>query len=90
LREESVRLLLTLVKDTSLLSILTVTELVFSGELIASRTYDYFTKYTLVFVFYLVVGSVAIYVVQLVERRAAGALATSPPAGQIRMGIGGP
>jgi ABC-type amino acid transport system permease subunit len=67
-----------------------VTELVFSGELIASRTYDYFTEYTLVFVFYLVLGSVAIYAVQLVERRAAGALATTTPSGQIRMGIGGP
>jgi His/Glu/Gln/Arg/opine family amino acid ABC transporter permease subunit len=79
-----------LVKDTSLLSILTVTELVFSGELIASRTYDYFTEYTLVFVFYLVLGSVAIYVVHLVERRAAGAPATPSQARQFRMGIGGP
>jgi His/Glu/Gln/Arg/opine family amino acid ABC transporter permease subunit len=61
-----------LVKDTSLLSVLTVTELVFSGELIAARTYDYFTEYTLVFVFYLVLGSVAIWLVQLVERRAPG------------------
>jgi len=61
-----------LVKDTSLLSVLTVTVLVFSGELIAARTYDYFTEYTLVFVFYLVLGSVAIWLVQLVERRAPG------------------
>jgi polar amino acid transport system permease protein len=61
-----------LVKDTSLLSVLTVTELVFSGELIAARTYDYFTEYTLVFIFYLVLGSVAIWLVQLVERRAPG------------------
>jgi len=59
-----------LVKDTSLLSVLTVTELVFSGELIAARTYDYFTEYTLVFVFYLILGSVAIWLVQLVERHA--------------------
>ena len=83
-------MLLTLVKDTSLLSILTVTELVFSGELIASRTYDYFTEYTLVFVIYLVLGSIAIYVVQMVERRTAGALETKAPARQIRIGIGGP
>jgi len=65
-------LFVSLVKDTSLLSVLTVTELVFSGELIAARTYDYFTEYTLVFVFYLVLGSVAIWLVQLVERRAPG------------------
>jgi polar amino acid transport system permease protein len=61
-----------LVKDTSLLSVLTVTELVFAGELIAARTYDYFTEYTLVFVFYLVLGSLAILAVQYVERRTAG------------------
>jgi polar amino acid transport system permease protein len=61
-----------LVKDTSLLSVLTVTELVFAGELIAARTYDYFTEYTLVFVFYLALGSLAILAVQYVERRAAG------------------
>lgn len=61
-----------LVKDTSLLSVLTVTELVFAGELIAARTYDYFTEYTLVFVFYLALGSLAILAVQVVERRAAG------------------
>jgi polar amino acid transport system permease protein len=68
-----------LVKDTSLLSVLTVTELVFSGELIAARTYDYFTLYTLVFVFYLILGSVAIWLVQLVERhvRAVGAMKVS-------------
>lgn len=61
-----------LVKDTSLLSVLTVTELVFSGEFIAARTYDYFTEYTLVFIFYLVLGSLAILAVQVVERHAAG------------------
>jgi polar amino acid transport system permease protein len=61
-----------LVKDTSLLSVLTVTELVFAGELIAARTYDYFTEYTLVFVFYLVLGSLAILGVQYVERRFSG------------------
>jgi His/Glu/Gln/Arg/opine family amino acid ABC transporter permease subunit len=61
-----------LVKDTSLLSVLTVTELVFAGELIAARTYDYFTEYTLVFVFYLVLGSLSILAVQYVERRVAG------------------
>jgi His/Glu/Gln/Arg/opine family amino acid ABC transporter permease subunit len=61
-----------LVKDTSLLSVLTVTELMFSGELIAARTYDYFTEYTLVFIFYLGLGSLAILAVQVVERRAAG------------------
>jgi polar amino acid transport system permease protein len=68
-----------LIKDTSLLSVLTVTELVFAGELIAARTYDYFTEYTLVFVFYLVLGSVAIWLVQLVERHAPGVGALKLP-----------
>jgi His/Glu/Gln/Arg/opine family amino acid ABC transporter permease subunit len=75
-----------LVKDTSLLSVLTVTELVFSGELIAARTYDYFTEYTLVFVFYLVLGSLAILAVQLVERRAV--FSEKLPGRRLSVGLG--
>ena len=76
-----------LVKDTSLLSVLTVTELVFSGEIIAARTYDYFTEYTLVFVFYLVLGSLAIWLVQWVERHAPGAGSLKPPGGRLMIGL---
>jgi polar amino acid transport system permease protein len=76
-----------LVKDTSLLSVLTVTELVFAGELIAARTYDYFTEYTLVFVFYLVLGSLAIWLVQLVERRAPGVGSLKPPGRRLIIGF---
>jgi His/Glu/Gln/Arg/opine family amino acid ABC transporter permease subunit len=76
-----------LVKDTSLLSVLTVTELVFSGELIAARTYDYFTEYTLVFVFYLVLGSLAIWLVQMVERRAPGIGSTKAPGRKLILGL---
>jgi His/Glu/Gln/Arg/opine family amino acid ABC transporter permease subunit len=75
-----------LVKDTSLLSVLTVTELVFSGELIAARTYDYFTEYTLVFVFYLGLGSLTILAVQWVERRAAGAASERPSMRRLSFG----
>jgi His/Glu/Gln/Arg/opine family amino acid ABC transporter permease subunit len=76
-----------LVKDTSLLSVLTVTELVFSGELIAARTYDYFTEYTLVFVFYLVLGSLAIWLVQTVERHAPGVGSTKAPGRKLILGL---
>ncbi len=77
-----------LVKDTSLLSVLTVTELVFSGELIAARTYDYFTEYTLVFIFYLALGSLAILAVQWVERRAAGLTSERLSARRLSVGLG--
>lgn len=58
-----------LFKDTSLLSVLTVREMLFTGQLIAARTYDYFTIYTMVFLMYLVVGAGAIWLVRYVERR---------------------
>lgn len=60
-----------LLKDTSLLSVITVQELLFAGQLISARTYDYFTIYTEVFVIYLIVGLMAIWLVRQVERRAA-------------------
>lgn len=60
-----------LFKDTSLLSVITVQELLFAGQLISARTYDYFTIYTVVFAIYLVIGLIAIWMVRQVERRAA-------------------
>lgn len=60
-----------LFKDTSLLSIITVQELLFSGQIIAGRTFDYFTLYTLIFAIYLIVGLAAIAAVRWLERRAA-------------------
>src|SRR5436190_15618297 len=41
-----------LFKDTSLVSVLTLQELLFSGQIIISRTYDYFTIYTMVLLLY--------------------------------------
>lgn len=58
-----------LLKDTSLLSAITVTELLFTGQLIAARTYDYYTLYTMVFVVYLVLGVTASVGVRLLEKR---------------------
>ena len=37
-------------------SALTIQELLFSGQIIAARTYNYFTIYTMVFVMYFAVG----------------------------------
>src|SRR5690348_13752961 len=45
-----------LFKDTSLTSALTIQELLFSGQIIAARTYNYFTIYTMVFLLYFAVG----------------------------------
>lgn len=58
-----------LFKDTSLLSVITVREMLFTGQLIAARTYDYFTIYTVVFLLYLIVGGSAIWLVRYTERR---------------------
>jgi His/Glu/Gln/Arg/opine family amino acid ABC transporter permease subunit len=60
--------LISLIKDTSLLSAITVPELLFSGQIISGRTYDYFTIYTMVFAIYLVVGYAAVLLVRWVER----------------------
>ena len=57
-----------LFKDTSLVSALTLQELLFSGQIIISRTYDYFTIYTMVLVLYLLVGYPALIFVRYLEK----------------------
>ena len=59
---------ISLIKDTSLLSAITVPELLFSGQIISGRTYDYFTIYTMVFGIYLVVGYAAVLLVRWIEQ----------------------
>jgi His/Glu/Gln/Arg/opine family amino acid ABC transporter permease subunit len=61
--------MVSLFKDTSLAAVITVQELLFSGQIFAARTYDYFTIYTMVFVLYIVVGYPAIRLVMLLERK---------------------
>lgn len=61
--------MVSLFKDTSLAAVITVQELLFSGQIFAARTYDYFTIYTMVFVLYFVVGYPAIRLVMLLERK---------------------
>ena len=57
-----------LFKDTSLASALTLQELLFSGQIIISRTYDYFTIYTMVLVLYFLVGYPALMFVRYLEK----------------------
>lgn len=87
---------ISLIKDTSLLSVITVQELLFSGQLIAARTFDYFTIYSMVFAIYFVVGYAAVLLVRWVERRVErrrtvirGAVAVPGPAGD-GAPVGGP
>ncbi|GAC1436536.1 MAG: ectoine/hydroxyectoine ABC transporter permease subunit EhuD [Chloroflexota bacterium] len=81
-----------LFKDTSLTSALTIQELLFSGQIIAARTYNYFTIYTMVFVLYLLVGYPAGQLARYLEgiskrgysrrRRSIGAAAAQPTSGK--------
>ncbi len=57
-----------LFKDTSLVSVLTLQELLFSGQIIISRTYDYFTIYTMVLFLYFLVGYPALILVRYLEK----------------------
>lgn len=61
--------MVSLFKDTSLAAVITVQELLFKGQIVAARTYDYFTIYTMVFGLYLVVGYPAIRIVMYLEKR---------------------
>jgi ectoine/hydroxyectoine ABC transporter permease protein EhuD len=57
-----------LFKDTSLASFLTLQELLFSGQIIISRTYDYFTIYTMVLFMYFLVGYPSLMFVRYLEK----------------------
>ncbi|MGH7106400.1 MAG: hypothetical protein ACREFT_07815, partial [Acetobacteraceae bacterium] len=55
-------------KDTALASVVTVQELMFRGEIIASRDYQYFTVYTVTAILYFAVS----YPSALMVRRLGG------------------
>jgi His/Glu/Gln/Arg/opine family amino acid ABC transporter permease subunit len=59
---------ITIFKDTALTSVMSVQELMFSGEIIAARTYQYFTMYTLTALLYFAVGYPSALLVGFVER----------------------
>lgn len=62
---------ISLFKDTALCSVLTVQELMFSGDIISAHTYQYFTIYTLVGILYFSVGYPSALFVRYLERRTA-------------------
>ncbi len=55
-------------KDTALTSVMTVQELMFTGEIISARTYQYFSIYTLTMILYFAVGYPAALFVRYLER----------------------
>jgi len=59
---------ISLFKDTALTSVVTVQELLFTGQIISARTYQYFTIYTLTGILYLAVGYPSALFVRYLER----------------------
>jgi polar amino acid transport system permease protein len=58
---------ISLFKDTALVSVVTVQDLSFTGQIIAARTYQYFTIFTLTGILYFSVGYPAALLVRYVE-----------------------
>jgi ABC-type amino acid transport system permease subunit len=61
--------LIALFKDTALASVVTVQELMFSGQIVAARNYQYFTVYTITAILYFAVGYPSALLVRRLERR---------------------
>ncbi|HZS85611.1 MAG TPA: amino acid ABC transporter permease [Stellaceae bacterium] len=59
--------LIALFKDTALASVVTVQELMFSGQIIAARNYQYFTVYTVTAILYFAVGYPSALLVRRIE-----------------------
>ena len=59
--------LIALFKDTALASVVTVQELMFSGQIIAARNYQYFTIYTITGILYFIVGYPSALLVRRLE-----------------------
>jgi len=61
--------LIALFKDTALASVVTVQELMFSGQIIAARNYQYFTVYTVTAILYFAVGYPSALMVRGLDRQ---------------------
>jgi His/Glu/Gln/Arg/opine family amino acid ABC transporter permease subunit len=59
---------ITIFKDTALTSVMTVQELMFTGEIISARTYQYFPIYTLVLLIYFAIGYPSALFVRYLEK----------------------
>jgi polar amino acid transport system permease protein len=73
-------ILIGLFKDTSLLSILTIRELMFEGQILASTTFRHITIFTVVAVLYLMVCWPSAAIVDRLERRLKGTPQRGGPA----------
>lgn len=62
---------ISLFKDTSLVSIVTVKELIFTGQIISSTNFEYFTVFTIIGCIYLAVSYPGALLVRWLERRMA-------------------
>lgn len=60
--------LIALFKDTALASVVTVQELMFSGQIIAARNYQYFTVYTITAILYFAVSYPSALLVRQLDR----------------------
>jgi ABC-type amino acid transport system permease subunit len=58
-----------LFKDTALASVVTVNELLYTGNLVSSSTYQYFTVYTVTGILYFIAGFPASLMVRYLEKR---------------------
>ncbi len=70
--------LIALFKDTALASVVTVQELMFSGQIIAARNYQYFTIYTITGILYFAVGYPSALLVRRLEVWSRRSLKVSP------------
>lgn len=61
--------LITLIKDSSLASLIGVSELTHQGDIIRNQTYDAITAYAAVAIFYLVLTSVLTFVLYLYQKK---------------------
>lgn len=71
--------LIALFKDTALASVVTVQELMFSGQIIAARNYQYFTVYTITAALYFAVGYPSALIVRRLEQWSRKGWATAEP-----------
>jgi His/Glu/Gln/Arg/opine family amino acid ABC transporter permease subunit len=71
--------LIALFKDTALASVVTVQELMFSGQIIAARNYQYFTVYTVTAILYFAVSYPSALLVRRIERWSSSGWAAPQP-----------
>jgi polar amino acid transport system permease protein len=79
--------LIALFKDTALASVVTVQELMFTGQIISARSYQYFTVYTVTGILYFAVGYPAALIVRRLEERSRAGWGRTAPKTPVAMPI---